>query len=251
MPRKQSFGDTEVVRYPAGFQTTVWDLVLQARDPDSPERRKHLGELLQLYWRPLYKHIRVAWGKSNEEAKDLTQEFICKLLEGEFLEHVDQQRGRFRDFLRACLTNFLRKDHQARKRIKRGGRVAIFPLDTHAVDRELQGVPSAQGDAERLFDQEWARSLLQEGIECLKRDFEKERKELYFRIFSERDLNQKACPDYRTLAKRHRISEGAVRYHLFAARRRLRQNIVDSLRNYVRSEDELQEELALLSDALP
>jgi hypothetical protein len=38
-------------------------------------RSDALDQVAALYWKPVYKYIRLKWSKSNEEAKDLTRLF--------------------------------------------------------------------------------------------------------------------------------------------------------------------------------
>ena len=79
-----------------------------------------MERLIALYWKPVYWHVRSRWRKSNEDAKELTQEFFTSLLERGALAQV-RGEGRFRAFLRACLQHFLLQQHRFEGREKRGG----------------------------------------------------------------------------------------------------------------------------------
>jgi RNA polymerase sigma-70 factor (ECF subfamily) len=48
-----------------------------------------------MYWNPVFAFIRRS-GYDRDEAQDLTQAFFALLLEKNFLEVADPQRGRFR-----------------------------------------------------------------------------------------------------------------------------------------------------------
>lgn len=66
------------------FTTTHWSLVLNARDPDSPQAGEALEKLCCSYWYPLYAYVRRR-GLDQESAKDLTQGFFTRLLEKNYL----------------------------------------------------------------------------------------------------------------------------------------------------------------------
>src|SRR4051794_7551061 len=76
------------------FVTTHWSVVLTAGRSDAPEALDSLEKLCQTYWLPLYVFVRRR-GYNETDAKDLTQSFFAWLLERNWLERADQQRGRF------------------------------------------------------------------------------------------------------------------------------------------------------------
>src|SRR4051794_33030338 len=80
------------------FATTHWSVVLTAGRNDLPEALDSLEKLCQTYWRPLFTYVRRR-GYAEADAKDLTQSFFAWLLERNWLERADHQRGRFRSFL--------------------------------------------------------------------------------------------------------------------------------------------------------
>ncbi len=87
-----------------GFATTRWSLIAAARDGAPPQARAALAALCSTYWYPLYTFIR-RQGHNADEAQDLTQEFFARLLEKDFLEGVDQAKGKFRAFLLASCSS--------------------------------------------------------------------------------------------------------------------------------------------------
>jgi RNA polymerase sigma-70 factor (ECF subfamily) len=111
--------DTELGRGPGGFPSTRWSVVLSARDAQAPGRRDSLEALLRAYWRPVYLYIRQAWRRSNEDAKDATQEFLTRLVEGGVLEKYEREKGRFRAYLKGALRHFLMDLEKGATRQKR------------------------------------------------------------------------------------------------------------------------------------
>ena len=74
------------------FTTTQWSVVLSAGDRTSPDSELALEALCRSYWYPLYAYARRR-GSSADDAADLTQEFFSRLLEQEFLQAADREKG--------------------------------------------------------------------------------------------------------------------------------------------------------------
>src|ERR1700732_4558116 len=93
-------------------------------------RSDALDQVAALYWKPVYKYIRLKWSKSNEEAKDLTQGFFASALERDFFQRFDPRKASFRTYLRMALDRFAANEHAAAHRQKRGSAVSITALDS-------------------------------------------------------------------------------------------------------------------------
>ena len=65
------------------FPTTRRSVVLALGSGDAAERERAFDTLLAIYWKPLYKYLRVAWTRSPEDAEDLTQGFFARAFEKE------------------------------------------------------------------------------------------------------------------------------------------------------------------------
>lgn len=143
------------------FQTTRWSLVLRAQG-----RGADLEQLLRQYWRPVYAWLR-RQGKSREEARDLTQSFVCDvMLARDLLGRADQSRGRFRSYILSALKRYVIDEHRRSASGKRGGGVAIGSLDH--LPFEVAEPPEAE-DPERAFDRQWATTVLQLALERFER----------------------------------------------------------------------------------
>ena len=88
------------------FATTRWVVVLNAGEAPSAQQADALAQLCQTYWYPLYAYTR-RQGASVEDAQDLTQEFFARLLERNYLDRADPNKGKFRWFLLGALKHFL------------------------------------------------------------------------------------------------------------------------------------------------
>ena len=102
------------------FPTTRISLVKAAAGGSDRRSREALETLCGMYWYPLYTYVRRR-GHDAEEAQDLTQGFIARMLEKHSLRHFQQERGRFRSFLLASMKHFLANERDAVRAQKRGG----------------------------------------------------------------------------------------------------------------------------------
>src|ERR1035441_1707495 len=104
----------------SAFSTTHWSIV-QGVGQDNPALAAvALERLCRIYWFPIYAFIRRR-GSSQHDAEDSTQEFFAHLLEKETIKKVDRQKGKFRSFMLAALTNFLNNERSEQRGLKRGG----------------------------------------------------------------------------------------------------------------------------------
>lgn len=220
---------------PAQFPATAWSLVERLRDPRDPAVRAYFDRMIRLYWRPVYRFVRVSWKRSDEDAKDLTQAFFIHLLEGKVFAAADPERGNFRKLLLASLRNFLSNEARSAGAAKRGGGRRVVSLDDHPDPPGSQD-PS---DPQALFEAQWARALLEKAMEGLK---SKVRPEVYaaFEKFHLQDL-----PVTR-VAEDLRVSASQVGHFLHDARAALRRLVTDEIRQYVQDEGEIGRELELL-----
>ena len=97
------------------FPSTRWSLVVAAGDAGDERVQTALSELIATYWQPLYHFARREHGR--EDAQDLVQSFFTLLLEKDFLEQADEQRGRFRSYLLAAFRHHTINGSRARSTI--------------------------------------------------------------------------------------------------------------------------------------
>src|SRR4051812_23407975 len=93
------------------FATTRWSLVAAAGQGRSPASHEALATLCQVYWYPLYAYARRRL-PSAHDAQDLTQAFFAELLEKDYLQAANPQRGKFRSFLLTAFQHFLSRQRE-------------------------------------------------------------------------------------------------------------------------------------------
>ena len=251
--------DTNIGGASGRFPATHWSAVLAARSDDPAERSRALGAIAGAYWKPIYKYVRIRWGKSNEDAKDLTQDFFAKLFEKEYLDDFDPTKARLRTFLRVCADRFVANEAKAAKRLKRGGGAAHLSLDFDAAENELQRAePSMQLAAspesvDDFLEKEFIRSLFGIAVDKLRSECESRGKQIHFRLFELYDLegDDARKASYAELAKEFQIAPTDVTNYLAFARREFRRIALDCLREMTASEDEFRREARALLGVVP
>ncbi|MBI4244149.1 MAG: sigma-70 family RNA polymerase sigma factor [Planctomycetes bacterium] len=238
--------DTTMIGDRWGFPDTMWGVILNAKRRDSKQYKRLLGELITMYWMPVYKYIRIAWSKSNEEAKDLTQEFFVKFLEKDFLHLVDPEKGRFRTYVKASLNNFVINYAKKATRKKRGGSF-IKSLDSDTMDIESVKSPESS-DPVDIFDKEWARTVVTRSVEQLKKILYSQNKENYFAVFSAYydATEDSSTSSHKEIASQLRIKETDVNNYLNYTRAILKKIIKREVSKYVLEKADVDEEIKYL-----
>ncbi len=227
----------------APFPTTRRSVILALASGDAAERTRAFDTLVACYWKPLYKYARLGFGRTREDAEDLTQSFFARAFEKESLATYDARKASFRTFLRLLFDRFAANEWKAEQRRKRGG--AAQHLDFDSAEAEL-GRESAAASPEELFQREWVRSVFTLCVDRLRAACESEGKQKQFAIFEAYDLEGDRGLSYRELAQRFEVPETQVTNYLAAMRRRFRETVMDALREVTASEAELRAEARAL-----
>jgi RNA polymerase sigma-70 factor (ECF subfamily) len=232
----------------ARFQTTRWSVVLGARDRGTPEAREALEALFGAYWYPLYAHARRS-GVDAEQARDLTQAFFLRLLEKGDLAAADRTRGRFRSFLLAAFGHFLSNSRDRERALRRGGGRPRLSLDLDAGESRLGLEPSHGATPERIFDRQWALTLLDRALDRLRDEYRRAGKGELFDRLRPALAGDRATP-YAELASSLGMSEGAVKVAVHRLRGRSAALIREEVAQTVASPEEVDDELRDLFAAL-
>jgi len=231
------------------FASTHWSLVLLARGQPSAAADEALAALCETYWYPLYAYIRRRVG-SADRAEELTQEFFTRLLQNDFLAHVDQTRGRFRAYLLACCSHFLANERDHAQAQKRGGGRTILSLDFHDADQRYSHEPADTLTPQRLFDRRWALLLLETTLDRLRLEFHEAGKGPLYERLKAALLGDHAALSYAQIAVELGMTEAAVK----KAAQRLKQRYSEVLRSEIAatvdSPEGLEEEIHDLFAAL-
>jgi len=220
---------------------------LAAQSADAEVRSPAIEAITAIYWKPVYKYVRLKWNVSTEDAADFTQEFFTRLMEKEFLDSYDSNKGRLRTFLRTCADRLFMKQLRDSQRLKRGAGAQELSLDYEEAERELAEVPRSESPEER-FEKEWVISLFSVGVQRLRAICESSGKMIHFELFERYDLEDgDSKPSYAQLATEFGLAVTDVTNYLAFARREFRSCVVAQIRAMTATEEEFRREaLAVL-----
>ena len=233
----------------ARFPSTHWSRVVRAGDPNAPAARKAIEEFCGVYWFPLYAFIR-RQGNEPETAADLVQGLFVKLVEQNALAAADARRGRFRTFLLAACRHYLaacRKFDRAEKR--GGGRIAV-PIDSAAAEGRYSPEPADHRTPERLYERDWALSLLQRVLSGMRCEYENDGKAA---LFARLEPTLAGGPDalsHAAIAQALGMTEEAVQVAAYRLRRCYRTLVRAEIAATVDDPAEVDDEIRALFAAL-
>jgi RNA polymerase sigma-70 factor (ECF subfamily) len=244
------------------FPTTHWSAILELRDPSHPHYARHLENLVQAYWKPVYHAIRIGWHRGVDDAKDLTQEFLARLLEKEYWPTLSPDRGSFRGYLKTALRHFMSDSMDADRvrRPRQGARVLSFEQAEEEWTRFQP--PSGEATPEAVFDRSWVQEVMREAIQSLEGVLTRKKKLPVYEAFRLYYLNawgwmsdlgafrettaEARKMSYEEIATRLGVKETDVRNYLTSARAKLKDILLERIRRYAASEAEAASELRIL-----
>jgi RNA polymerase sigma factor (sigma-70 family) len=226
------------------FPTTRRSVIVALGSDDDEQRRRAFDTFVAIYWKPLYKYLRVANRLDKSDAEDLTQSFLAKCFENGALASYDTAKASFRTFLRVLFDRFVANEHKASQRQKRGG--GAIALDFENAEQEIAREHDRAGSPEDYFQREWVRSVFALAVGRLREECDADGKQTHFAIFEAYDLDETSHASYRETGEQFGISESAVTNWLAATRRQFRSIVLDLLREATASESEYRAEVRSL-----
>jgi RNA polymerase sigma-70 factor (ECF subfamily) len=231
------------------FATTRWTVVLQAGGPTSEGSAAALEQLCRTYWYPLYSFARRS-GLQAHDAEDATQSFFAYLLERDAIARADRERGRFRNFLLMAFKNFQSNERARQFAAKRGGGRSIVSLDELQAESRYQNEPQTNLTAEKLYDQKWAASLLDQVMNALRAEYAALSKGPLFDVLRGIVLGGRNEAGYGALAETVGMTEGAFKVAVHRMRARLKECLRQEVAQTVATAGEVDDELRHLLTAL-
>jgi RNA polymerase sigma-70 factor (ECF subfamily) len=220
-------------------------MVLDAGRNSSTGSRRALADLCRIYWYPIYVFIRRR-SSTAEDAQDLTQEFFAELLEKATLRVADPERGRFRSFLLAAVTNFLAKQRRKAGARKRGGHRPLLSLDLAAAEHRYAREPAHELTPEKIFERRWAMTLLEHVIAGLESEATTAGKLRQFELLAPFLGGSRQTVPYAAIARELEMTEGAVKVAVHRLRRHCRELLRAEIAQTVADPAEIDEELQAL-----
>ena len=232
----------EAIEQSGAFSTTHWSIVQGAGQVDPAGPAVALERLCRIYWYPVYAFIRRR-GSSQHDAEDSTQGFFAHLLEKESFKKLDRQKGKFRSFILAALTNFLNNEWDKQQTLKRGGKIQIISLDETRAEELYTHEPVDALTPEKLFERRWAFAVVERVWARLKQEYATADKLKLFETLEHgltREVTQDVCAGW---AAALAMNEGAVKVALHRLRRRYGELLREEIGQTVTPPEELNDEI--------
>jgi RNA polymerase sigma-70 factor (ECF subfamily) len=232
------------------FHSTRWTLVLRSRG-DAPEARTALGELCEVYWAPVFRFLR-SEGRTDDDSRELAQEFFARLLTRGGFDGADPAKGRFRSYLLGALKHFLAERRRNEGREKRGGGAVVESLDAaiHDTAPGLQIADTNAAMSDKHFDREWAFAVMDRSLKAVQADFEKAGKSAHFEALKPwlvGDTDQLSQAD---AASQLGVTTGAVKVMIHRLRKTFRAAVEAEIAQTVPATEDIDEELRYLIEVL-
>jgi len=225
---------------------TLKTLFRRAKTDDPSRRQEALGTIAARYWEPVCRYL-MDLGNTEADAKDLTQDFFRdKVLQSNFVPGYDLTK-KFRPYLLSVLDNYVHEEHRA-KRTK-----AKYPAGRKIVS--LEGAegrrwaePVDRSDPQRSFQVSWASQFVRAALETVQNGLAEKGELTEWEVFKARVadpalLGADPVP-FKELCRRHGLSsEKQVKKIVKAVRALYIQALRAGVREYCRSDKEVQEEI--------
>jgi len=236
------------------FVTTRWSVIVSAANRSEEQKaREALAELCRTYWRPVFSFV-CRRGYSTEDAQDLTQDFFVTILEHNWLQHADRNRGRFRSLLLKSLQNFLINEAEKTHAHKRGGGVEFISWDDWAGQARSQLFNSNQTtdslSPERVFDLSWATTVVEHALDRLREECESKDKLWLFQALSPHLTDVRDEVSYAKLSVELGMADTAVKKQLHNMRQRYRSLLRAEVSQTVENPSDVDDEIRYLCAVL-
>lgn len=208
-----------------------------------------LASLCQAYWFPLYAYVRRC-GHNSHDAHDLTQGFFARLLDKRDLQSVDPGKGKFRSFMLACVKHFLSNERDRNNAIKRGGGRTIVSIDVDRAEQRYAVEPADHLTPEKLFERQWALTLLEHTLATLHDEAVKAGRGEVFDRLQPHLVGEATNETYADHAEILSMTEDAIKATVYRLRKRFQKRLRERIAETVADDSEVEDELKALFAAL-
>jgi len=231
------------------FLTTQWSVVLAAQRGTEVTAANAMETLCRHYWYPLYAYVRLR-GHAPHDAQDLTQGFFCRLLEKQWLDSADREKGKLRSFLIAALKNYLANEWRRSATQRRGGEREIVQIDPAVAENRFAVTPAPSITADAAYDREWALMLLDRTIERLRAGFAATGRAEDFDALKDCLMAERGAIDYEAIASRLDATAGAARVAVHRLRKQFREVFREEVARTLAADGDIEEEMRHLAASL-
>lgn len=229
------------------FVTTRWTRVLSARG-DSSDAKSALSDLCAAYYAPVFQFL-CREGRTEDQARELTQEFFARLLARGGVESADPTRGRFRSFLLGAVKHFLGDVRDRQLAGKRGGGQTPVSIDAENDTESGLHLPDSNRPSPDLqFDRQWAITLLDRALNQLAAEHAETNDQ--YEILKPWLTGDAENLSQRDAAESLGMNEGAVKVAVHRLRKRFRELVKAEIARTTADRAQIQDELNYLIEVL-
>ncbi|MFT5470420.1 MAG: DNA-directed RNA polymerase specialized sigma24 family protein [Verrucomicrobiales bacterium] len=216
---------------------------MSAAHGNSTESRDALAELCQNYYDPV-----LAYLKRVGENEDAAHDFFQQLLEGDRMQKLEREKGRFRSYLLGALKHFLshRRSHQLAA--KRGGGAEQFSLNETGAGVAIEDPGAAPPDI--WFDQQWAMAMLSRALTRVETECREAGTETQFQHLSPWLTGEAEHGDQAGLAERTGMPINTLKSVIHRLRRRFRAAVKEEIGRTLADPSRIEDEMEALFAAL-
>jgi RNA polymerase sigma-70 factor (ECF subfamily) len=133
---------------------------------------------------------------------------------------------------------------------KRGGGRQIFSMDLAAAEERLGMEPAGDVSPDKIFEKQWALTLLNEVLNRLEDEFQRAGKEKLFAALKDTLMGSRESQPYEELAAKLDMNVGAIKVAVHRIRKRYRELIRAEIANTVDASQDVDQEMRHLFQAL-
>ena len=226
------------------FQTTQWSVVRQAIGNDELKASQGLEAICNAYWQPLYTYLRRA-GNKPHDAEDLVQGFFEHFIKNNILAATDPSKGKLRHFLLACLRNHASNARDKAGAQKRGADI-VTSFDAAVAEDRYQSTEVNEISPDRLFQREWAFTMLGQAMGILQIEFQTAGKGSLFNALRPfLGFGPDPVERYDEISAKIGIPVGTLKSHVHRMRERWKSLLFETVGNTLDNprEEEIRQEL--------
>jgi DNA-directed RNA polymerase specialized sigma24 family protein len=196
-----------------------------------------------VYSRSIYAYLRRT-GHEVEDAKDLAQEFLSRFVHRDWLNHLEEQRGKFRCFLLTFLKHFLSDEWRRANALKRGGGRMLISLDACEAEERDALAPADGLTPDQVYERRWAETVMTRAFERLRADYARRGKSDLFEQLKDLQPGERDSHSHAQIAATLGMTVPAIKSAALSYRRRyadcMRREVAETVLDPREASEELE-----------
>jgi DNA-directed RNA polymerase specialized sigma24 family protein len=167
------------------------------------------------------------------------------------MENLVNVRGRLRSYFLGGIKNHIISEWKREHAQKRGGEATHLSIDAEMAEKRYQNEPNHSDTPEKLFERQWALTLMSRALSRLRNDYVSANKGNLFDGLQPYLDGKSKHIDCAEIGRKLDMKDSAVRVALHRLRHRFRQSIEKEIAETVENDEEVAEEIQHLFGLYP